>query len=672
LNNLAELYGKQEKYRDAEALYQRALRIHEAALGPMHPEVAIALNNLAVLYHTQGRYAQAEPLYHRALRITETALGADHPKLAASLNNLAVMHWAKGQPTTGLPLFERAQRIQEQQTMAMLLTGSEAGKQAWMRLGQGSTFANVSLSLSFSFDPQAVRLGQTSVLHAKGRVLDALTDSLARLRQSVSAEDQQLLEDYTVVIQQHSTFFHQGPGQLSLEDYRARLTELAAKKEQLESTWAARSAMFKEEITPVTLGAVQAALPQHGALLDFIRYKPFDPKAKDEVTKWEKPRYAAYVLKPTGPPIVVDLGDAESIERLIQDFRAGLRDPKTRYAKEVAGDLSAILLAPMRQHLKTVTHLVMAPDGALNLVPFGALLDEQGTYLAANPKLTLTYLTSGRDLVRFGGSPSVRNNSVVVANPDYGPSIMIAAESSSSAPKERAVDLDRGGMVFKPLQGTVEEATALQSLLTINDENVFTQARATEARVKQVKNPRILHIATHGFFLQDQELPAAQLLPMSLDTTPLPLTENPLLRSGLALAGANARRSGKQDDGILTAAEVAQLDLRGTELVVLSACETGVGQVQNGEGVYGLRRALVLAGAQSQVASLWKVADEATKDLMVEYYQRLMKGEGRSAALRDAQRTMIADPKRSHPYYWASFIPIGDWRPLASAATDEG
>jgi CHAT domain-containing protein len=203
-------------------------------------------------------------------------------------------------------------------------------------------------------------------------------------------------------------------------------------------------------------------------------------------------------------------------------------------------------------------------------------------------------------------------------------------------------------------------------LLKVEKEHLFTQAEATEAKVKELHSPRMLHIATHGFFLKDNELPAAALRVggFAYDQAPVPLVENPLLRSGLALAGANLRQSGDSDDGILTPAEVAQMDLRGTQLVVLSACETGVGDVLNGEGVYGLRRALVLAGAETQVASLWKVADAATKDLMVEYYQRLLKGEGRSAALRAAQRTMMMS-QRAHPYYWAAFVPVGNWTPLA-------
>jgi CHAT domain-containing protein len=194
-------------------------------------------------------------------------------------------------------------------------------------------------------------------------------------------------------------------------------------------------------------------------------------------------------------------------------------------------------------------------------------------------------------------------------------------------------------------------------------------ARATETAIKGKRAPRVLHIATHGFFLHDQTLQRrppgglAQIGGSGSVFGPSLSTENPLLRSGLALAGANRRESGAQD-GILTALEVAGLDLWGTELVVLSACDTGRGKVVVGEGVYGLRRALVIAGAESQLVSLWEVDDEATRELMEAYYARLAAGEGRSEALRRVQLEMLGSEEYSHPYYWASFIPIGAWGPI--------
>jgi CHAT domain-containing protein len=182
----------------------------------------------------------------------------------------------------------------------------------------------------------------------------------------------------------------------------------------------------------------------------------------------------------------------------------------------------------------------------------------------------------------------------------------------------------------------------------------------------------VLHIATHGFFLRDQEAPPVDTrggpdgdqlrIPATLNKWAAKV-ENPLLRSGLALAGANERRSG-DDDGVLTAMEAASLDLWGTRLVVLSACNTGLGEVRNWEGVYGLRRALVLAGSETQVMSLWPVLDKQTRRLMVGYYRRLLKGEGRSEALRQVQLEMLKDAKLRRPYYWASFIQAGEWANL--------
>jgi CHAT domain-containing protein len=181
-----------------------------------------------------------------------------------------------------------------------------------------------------------------------------------------------------------------------------------------------------------------------------------------------------------------------------------------------------------------------------------------------------------------------------------------------------------------------------------------------------------LHIATHGLFSQDVELVAPPDFGFSTivqDTPSAAVTgsnlENPLLRSIIALAGANPRQSG-EEDGILTALEAAGLDLSGTKLVVLSACDTGLGDINNGEGVYGLRRAFAIAGAQSQLMSLWAVNTYGTKTLMVSYYQRLKDNVGRSDALRQTQLEMLQNPNYKHPYYWAAFIPSGDWRAMDS------
>lgn len=229
--------------------------------------------------------------------------------------------------------------------------------------------------------------------------------------------------------------------------------------------------------------------------------------------------------------------------------------------------------------------------------------------------------------------------------------------SLSSATNRRSGDLSQ--LQVGPLPGTAAEAEALRSLLP--NAAILTEAAATENAIKQVQAPRILHVATHGFFLPDVARPEAD---GPLGSPSRPMTENPLLRSGLTLAGFNARSSG-DDDGVFTALEASNLNLFGTQLVVLSACDTGLGEVASGEGVYGLRRAFAIAGAESQLLSLWKVSDDGTQSLMSRYYEQLMAGMGRSEALRAVQLAMIAEGgEYSHPYYWSAFILAGDWKAL--------
>jgi CHAT domain-containing protein len=253
---------------------------------------------------------------------------------------------------------------------------------------------------------------------------------------------------------------------------------------------------------------------------------------------------------------------------------------------------------------------------------------------------------------------------VVLANPDFANASLTDTPTDFDSEARRSSDIDRGGLTFRPLANTALEADALKKALNLDASQLLTGRDATESIVKSLQRPRILHIASHGFFLSDQELAGEITKRTKIELRSAPRGENPLLRSGIALAGANKRRSGNSEDGILTAMEAAQLDLIGTELVVLSACDTAVGEVVQGEGVYGLRRAIVLAGAQTQITSLWKVSDASTRDLMGDIYAMMINGVGRAAAVRNAQLKMLANAEYEHPYYLASFIPIGNWTPL--------
>jgi CHAT domain-containing protein len=627
-------------------------------LGPEHQKVAESLGNLGNLYRKTGAYARAEPLLRRALAIRKKALGQGHPKIARSLSDLAGLYSATGAYAKAEELYLQAQAIQAKNSERFLLTGSESRKHAYLQELAADTHRSVSFSAKVR-SPGSIALGLTSVLQYKGRVLDEMSGSVARLRRSVQPANRELLDQLAQVANQFSTLTYQGLGKLSPAEYQQRLDALSQRREQLEVDLAKRSAEFRQRVTPVTLAAVRNAIPSRAILVEWFRYQPFDAKAARLEDQHAPPRYVAYVLAPNGQPSLVDIGDARVIEASVRDFLQAAQDPTHHGVEQRARSLSDKLVKPLHAHLHGVERLLISPDGMLSLVPVAALLDESDQYLVQ--RFEITYLTSGRDLLRMTSPSSSQHGTVIIADPDYGKPVRSLAATESRPGARRSGDLDRSGIVFRALPYTASEARAIKALLELDDSSVLTRLDATESSLKQLHGPRILHVASHGFFLNDQQL--AVLDPNAQQA--MRKGENPLLRAGIALAGANARRSGANDDGILTALEATQLDLHGAELVVLSACETGVGQVQNGEGVYGLRRALFIAGAQTQITSLWNVPDKATSTLMVDYYRGLLEGQGRSAALRAAQRKMLAMPRRSHPYYWASFVPIGNWAPLA-------
>jgi CHAT domain-containing protein len=321
--------------------------------------------------------------------------------------------------------------------------------------------------------------------------------------------------------------------------------------------------------------------------------------------------------------------------------------------------------------------LLISPDGSLNLVSFVALADERGQY--AVERYSISYLTSGRDLLRLQAPRESKGGPLVVAAPDFGRRSQVEAaplekqekDASEGEVKAESARSAIKEIYFPPLPNAEREGEALRELLP--DATLLTKGQATKAALSQIRSPKLLHIATHSFFLDNQQLTSpGERGARAITDDPeraLQLLEqrgvridSPLLRSGLALAGVNEHK--EDDNGILTALEVTGLNLWGTKLVALSACDTGVGEVKNGDGVHGLRRALVLAGAETQVMSLWAVSDKATRELMVAYYGRLKQGQGRGEALRRVQLEMLKNVNRRHPYYWASFIQSGEWANL--------
>jgi CHAT domain-containing protein len=669
MNNLASLYREQGKYAEAESMLQRALAIKEKALGAEHPYVANNLTSLALLYQDQGKYPQAESLWQRARTIYEQVLGGEHPAVSNSLSNLASLYEAQGESERAIEFMTSSLKIEEQNLAINLAVGSEADRRAYIATLASTTDRAISLHLQA--DPQnsqAARLALNTILQRKGRVLDALTDSLQTLRRHLTPEDRNLLDELASTRSQLAALIFYKPEYLSTQEYQQQVTSLKAQAEKQETALASRSAQFRTVAQPVNIAAVQQLIPADAALVELILYYPYNAKAVPK-ERWGNPRYAAYILHSQGEPQWLDLGEANPIDKAVAEFRNAVVDIKQkRRGIKIGRVLDALLMQPIREKLGNSRHILLSPDSQLNLIPFAALVDENNQYLVEN--YLITYLTTGRDLLRFANHNSSQQPPVILADPDFEQS----GNSDSSQIALRGdgeLSTDLNNVQFSRLLGTAAEAQELKPLLPTA--TILTGLQATENALKQVNSPSILHIATHGFFLQNVPLVAPpsrggiEVVPINHApsegkiASPASL-ENPLLRSGLVLAGFNIRQSG-QEDGVLTALEAAGLDLIGTKLLVMSACQTGLGDVESGEGVYGLRRAFAIAGVESQVMSLWYVSDAGTKELMVKYYQKLLQNEGRSEALRQTQLEMLQSEKYQHPYYWAAFIPSGDWTP---------
>jgi CHAT domain-containing protein/Tfp pilus assembly protein PilF len=682
LNNLALVYYAQGNYQTAKQLLQRALTIFEKAFGAEHPNVAKVLDNLANIYLLERAYEQAEPLIQRALASREKIFGADSPLLAQSLNTLVLYYEAKGETAKALALLARINDITERNIATNLTTGSERQKLLYLTTFAGYSNRTISLNQQAALrNTESTRIALLSVLRTKGRALDAMSDSLALLRRRALPEDQTLIDQLASTRAQLALATSRTPSKETLERFRQNLKALQEKIEKLENQISARSLELRNQLRQITLADVQQAVPKRAALVEYIVYYPFQATAEKAEQRFRSPHYAAYVLPPEGAPISIDLGETNSIDAKIESFRNALRDKHRKDVKTIARTVDEAVMAPVRRLLGSTSHLFLSPDGALNLIPFAALVDEDGQYLVK--RYLFTYLTSGRDLLRLQTTgQKKRAAAMIFANPDFnngGSSAETGTPTDSRIAQrvEAASDSPLGprlaGVQLKalnPLPGSAREGKKLAKLLP--GSVMLTGAAATEAALKNASRPEILHIATHGGFLDDRQTSTAASVSSRMlirddsasgnSLPPDSSLDNSLLRSSLFLAGANLGRSGSED-GVLTALEATGLDLLGTKLVVLSACDTGVGEVKNGEGVYGLRRALALAGSESQVISLWTVSDKGTSQLMIDYYKRLREGEGRSAALRQAQLKML-DSKRQHPFYWASFIQSGEWASL--------
>lgn len=688
LNNLAVLYCSIGGYDKAEPLYKRSLAIWEKALGPEHPNVASSLNNLADLYREIGDYDKAESLCKRSLAIWEKALGPEHPDVVHSLNNLARLYAALDQFNKAYEILKRAQTIDEKLIYQVMGFTSESQKMAFLASRKVDLDAFLSLINRHLFQTPSARVDALNVwLKRKGVALEAQKRLQEALVYSANEEAVQTFQELSRTRAQLSRLTF-GPGEEGLDAYKRQIAQLEKQKENLETRLARLSQEFaaSQKIAKADCAKVAGALQANTALIEFARIREFDFKATGKQRKWLPDRYLSFVLHAGKGNRVewIDLGPADRIDQAVALLKKEMasHDVQGEKAAESSRKLYGLVFEPLKKGLGDVKELFISPDGNLNLIPFEVIQGPDGRFLIED--YMFNYLAAGRDVLRFGEIKEKGNKVLLMGDPDFDmggddkdSALMRLALRKNKETESIKRSSDMRGFHFSGLPGTREEVRAIHDLYGKGQAELYTGKDALEEVIRSKGAPSVLHLATHGFFLSDLDLQslvddsAGRGIKVSMAPRKKGKKvkiENPLLRSGIALAGANNALSSddpEKSDGIMTAEKILGLRLRGTDMVVLSACETGMGEVKAGEGVYGLRRAFTQAGAKSLIMSMWPVPDKETKELMIEFYTKIKSGEiNRCQALRQAAINQMKIVKErygtANPLFWGAFVFMGE------------
>ena len=670
MNNLAYVYSSMGKNDAAEPLYIKALDITRKVLGEEHSDYALGLNNLAFVYEDRGNYTAAEPLFLSSLAIRKKVFGKDHPDYTMSLSNLAFLYTRMGNYTKALTYSHESADRAFVNLERNFTTLSEEEKLKWWESAKLYFQLEPSILFNNPVAPAAIfQQAFNQQIKLKGYILNDKVKVLQWSRKSSSPQLQQLMSQWqsnkSMLAKQYSLPAAARIGQLdSLE------TITNEQEKQMTQQFAGyRTARQNQEID---FEQVKQKLKPDEAAIEFIRFYNLYKDRIDSVL------YAAFVVLPHDSiPHFVPLCEEKQLSGLldsksnssalyVKQLYRGIGIKGSRQTDGKKGDtLYTLLWKPLLPWLNGIKKISIAPAGLLNRVAFNALPVDSSTYLIdkyqirqyssvrqiAEQKMTVPSSVPTTDAILYGGIEFTTSDTVAIA---------VNETSAKTLPDDVKRSI-RGGS-WNPLPGTFREITGIRQLF--NDHNKTTQVisgtAATEESLKQLSghSPVILHLATHGFSLPDAE--KKRKTNSTGNDNQFTLADNPLLRCGILMAGANRVWNGAapipgKEDGIVTAYEISNLDLSNTELVVLSACETALGDIKGTEGVFGLQRAFKLAGVQNMMLSLWQVPDKETAELMNLFYSNKLSGMTIFEAFNKAQDTMR---KKYAPYYWAAFVLI--------------
>jgi CHAT domain-containing protein/tetratricopeptide (TPR) repeat protein len=721
----AELCRETGRLAEAEPLYLAALKAVVAKFGPTHPLTTSWGYDSALFLIAKGGYTEADQVLGFVLTGREKTLGPNHPATIATLELLSEVKERLGRHSEAEGLVRKALdrtgdsdpmvtvRLSSNLALRSVWAGDAKAAQAHARR---AVAAVEKVEALYPFDDPLCWLARHNAAYvsaAAGDVRGAVAEFdtarravrrfLAEALPGLSEREQLFVLEKFDRSNLH-TALNLGPAHAADSDVAARTAEwvlngkavahdaLAAAargtagRSPVRATLNLRRQAAGIAITPpaegrkrpadpwVSLAALQTGLPEGAVLIDIVRLDQYRV-ALGKPTERQPARYVAWVTEKVGAPKVIDFGPAAEIDAAVAAARKAITNAPAairadgesaaeKALRDAAAALAKLVLQPLKAATGSASMWYVAPDGELWLYPWAALPTADG-YLAE--AVDVRYLTSGRDLLPRP-SAAASGDAVIVADPDFNAGTGRERVAAPAPAGGRGIASFLGRVARLP--GSVVEANAIApqlAALTAREPKTLTGEQATERRLRAAARPRVLMLATHGFYLppDPQHRTARDDWFQSL-TLPLTVGDeavNPLRRSGLLLAGCNRESESGEDDGVLTGLDVLGLDLRGCELVVLSACETGLGEVRDGEGVGGLRQAFLAAGAERVMSTLWQVPDLESARLMARCFELQAGGRPAATALREAQLEAVQRRRErnaaAHPFFWAAYTLTG-------------
>jgi len=702
INNLATLYLAQEKYSEVEPLYLKVLTIRKEALGENHPSYAKSLNNLAQLYSDQGEYSKAEEIFLQSIASERNNLKNKNASYAIILRNLALLYFHQDKFSKAELLLLEALKIQKEilgdnhpdyistlEQLALIYTKLELNGNASIYFEKYIKANQIRLAYDI------YNLSETELLYYVKYTEDRFSTTFAFLNdfsnlypelkinlfvsellfKNLSLRNQ---EQIKIAIQKRGNSLLQSKYEqflfnkrqqvklmeLPLEKRSSSYESLTEETEKLEKELAKESttfADFKKSMT-ITFGQIKDKLKNEELVINIVSYKYYGRKPKDSLL------YSAFIIgKNYKFPKFITLFEEKQLQLLLSKFKK--QEDSLRIDKQYLDKaISDLFLKPLEKELEGISTIYLSPSGLGHQINFAALPVNDNQTLGNTYKLHL--LSSPAELIDYSSAKFEKVNNLellLYGGIDYDkvnsiPKTNIVKTENNSSQTELQT---RSGITgFGYLKGSKKEVEQIsfKGVQSGFKTTLLNDRAATEESIKQLDGrttPFILHLATHGFFFPDpiKEAPK-NIFDLEGKSKIYKASDDPMMRSGLLFSGANkfwgkTTENTTTEDGILTASEISNLDLSACQLVVLSACETGLGEVKGSEGVFGLQRAFKMAGVKNIIMSLWKVPDAQTAELFEIFYAECFAGKTIHQAFQSAQTKMKA---KYSPYYWAGFV----------------